>query len=58
MIDHTNISYNTTNNSSYGEDDGPSLHTRLVFAGAWIFIAVVGIIGKGNTSLATTTDLF
>lgn len=26
--------------------NGPSLHTRYIFASAWIIIAVAGILGK------------
>lgn len=36
---------NITNDTWY-ENDGPSLHTRIGFASAWVFIAVVGIIGN------------
>jgi hypothetical protein len=39
---------NTSNHSGYDLDNGPSLRTRLVFAGAWILIAVAGIIGKAT----------
>ncbi|CAM4779325.1 unnamed protein product [Rotaria magnacalcarata] len=40
------ITYNASNSSEYDSDDGPSLHTRLVFACAWVLIAVAGIIGN------------
>jgi len=46
MNNHTDIFYNLSNTSGYDHDDGPSLHTRLVFASIWILIAVAGIIGK------------
>jgi hypothetical protein len=48
MNNHTDIFYNMSNNSGYDHDDGPSLHTRLVFASIWILIAIAGIIGKRN----------
>ena len=37
---------NEGNASWYDGSDGPALHTRLAFAGAWILIAVAGILGK------------
>ncbi len=30
------------------QNDGPTLHTRIGFAIAWILIAVAGILGKYN----------
>ncbi len=41
-------------NTNWDDDhnnDGTSLHTRLVFASAWILIAVAGILGKLNLLL-------
>ena len=37
-----------TSHPNWDDDtnDGPPLHTRIIFASAWIFIAVVGIIGN------------
>ncbi|CAF3687720.1 unnamed protein product [Adineta steineri] len=46
MNDHAHVFDNVSNSSWYEEDDGPSLPTRLVFACAWIFIAVAGILGN------------
>ncbi|CAF0813553.1 unnamed protein product [Adineta steineri] len=46
MNDHADVFGNVSNSSWYEEDDGPSLPTRLVFACAWIFIAVAGILGN------------
>ena len=46
MNDPSIFSDNNTNNSDYDHLDGPSLHTRIAFASAWVFIAVVGIIGN------------
>ncbi len=40
------IILNNSNTSWDDHNDGPSLHRRLVFASTWIFIAVVGILGK------------
>ena len=39
---------NFTNHTRTDWDNGPTLHTRLIFVGAWILIAVAGIIGKQN----------
>ncbi len=46
MNDYTTIIPYNSNISWYDDNDGPSLSTRIGFASAWIFIAVVGIIGK------------
>jgi hypothetical protein len=53
MNDNTMIIQNNSN-TNWDDDhnnDGPSLHTRLVFASAWILIAVAGILGKLNLLL-------
>jgi hypothetical protein len=46
MNDNIMTINNHSNTSWYDHNDGPSLHTRIVFAITWIFIAVAGIIGK------------
>jgi hypothetical protein len=46
MNDYTTIIPNHNDTNWYDNNDGPSLHTRIAFASTWIFIAVVGIIGK------------
>lgn len=46
MNNQTNFTSNNTNGSWEEHSDGPSLHTRIALASAWVFIAVVGIIGK------------
>jgi hypothetical protein len=43
MNDNT---HNDSNNTYYDHDDGPSLQIRIIFASAWILIAVAGILGK------------
>ena len=45
MNNHTTMG---DNSSDYwdGHDDGPTLHTRIGFASAWVLIAVAGIIGN------------
>lgn len=42
-----------TTSPNWDEDiaDSPPLHTRIIFASAWIFIAVVGILGKRENIL-------
>ncbi|CAF2786990.1 unnamed protein product [Rotaria sp. Silwood2] len=37
---------NNINISEHDDSNGPSLHTQYIFAGAWILIAVAGIIGN------------
>jgi len=51
MNDQTTIISNNTNASWDGHHDNSSLPTRIGFASAWIFIAVVGIIGKEKNLL-------
>ncbi|UJR35393.1 hypothetical protein I4U23_028150 [Adineta vaga] len=46
MNEHIDPIDNISNQSLYDMDNGPSLHTRLIFASAWIIIAVAGIIGN------------
>ena len=46
MTDHTAMMSNDSNSTWYDGEDGPSLHTRLAFAGTWMLIAVAGILGK------------
>ncbi len=50
MNNHTTSIPNNSDTNWYDNNDGPSLHTRIVFASTWIFIAVVGIIGKQKTT--------
>lgn len=44
--DHTDMMSNDSNATWYDGEDGPSLHTRLAFAGTWMLIAVAGILGR------------
>jgi hypothetical protein len=46
MNEPTPVNENTNQGNGHGIDDGPSLHTRMAFAGAWILIAVAGVIGR------------
>lgn len=46
MNEPTPVNDNTNQTDGHSFDDGPSLHTRMAFAGAWILIAVAGIIGR------------
>jgi hypothetical protein len=58
MNDYTTIIPYNSNISWYDDNDGPSLHTRIGFASAWIFIAVVGIIGKIEIFILFLFDRF
>ena len=46
MNNYTTSFNNDSDINLYLYVGGPSLHTRITFASAWIFIAVAGIIGK------------
>lgn len=43
-----------TSHPNWDDDasDGPPLHTRIIFASAWIFIAVIGILGRNERILS------
>ncbi|CAF0803786.1 unnamed protein product [Rotaria sordida] len=47
-MNNLTIMINNDSNSSWYDDNnnGPSFHTQIIFASAWIFIAVAGIIGN------------
>ncbi|CAF0828025.1 unnamed protein product [Rotaria sp. Silwood1] len=45
MENNTTIMSNQSDYDGW-EEDGPSFHTRIAFASAWIIIAVAGIIGN------------
>ncbi len=46
MNNHTMIGENSSDYYWDENDEDPSLHTRIAFTSAWIFIAVAGIIGN------------
>ena len=46
MTDQAAMMSNDSNATWYDGEDGPSLHTRLAFAGTWMLIAVAGILGN------------
>ena len=50
MSNFTAVAESESNASWYDGTDGPSLHTRIAFASAWIVIAVAGILGKQSSS--------
>ncbi len=59
MNDNTTIIQNNSyTNWDDDQNDGPSLHTRIVFASAWILIAVAGILGKLNFLFLLISMLF
>lgn len=45
IVNHRNTSWDDETT------DGPPLHTRIIFASAWILIAVAGILGKQESRI-------
>ena len=58
MNDSIMIIQNNSNTSWDDDNNGPSLHTRIVFASAWILIAVAGIVGKKISLLLISFKCF